>query len=110
MVAVIWIMRRRGLKIEEMHTKSSYNNKLAFISYCFYYKSSLRQLYMLYFGGCSSFKCLDTHTPLVSRYLKEKLAWAIDKWHWVVNNIRKIVIPLKNKAIKYFKFKTKLWS
>ena len=41
----------------------------------------------------------------VSRHLKEELAWAIDKWLWIISNIMlfKTVIyttkELKNKAV-----------
>ena len=34
----------------------------------------------------------------VSRHLKEEMAWAIDKWLWVISNIMalKTVVPLRN--------------
>ena len=34
----------------------------------------------------------------VSRHLKEKLAWVIDKWLWVISNkmLFKTVVPLGN--------------
>ena len=39
--------------------------------------------------------CVDIH---ISKHLKEELAWATDKWLWVISNIMlfKIVIPLRN--------------
>ena len=40
----------------------------------------------------------------ISRYLKEELAWAIDKQLWIISNIMlfKTVIPLRNYEIKPF--------
>ena len=40
--------------------------------------------------------------------VKEKLAWATVKWHWVISNIMlfKIVIPLRTKEWSRFKFNT----
>ena len=45
-----------------------------------------------YKGGCGIRECMH-----VVRNLKEELAWAIDKWLWVISNtvLFKTVIPLR---------------
>ena len=37
----------------------------------------------------------------VSNHLKEKLAWPIDKWYWLISNVilLKIVVTVKNKIV-----------
>ena len=49
--------------------------------------------YFSYKGGCGIREC-----TLIKAFIKEKLAWAIDKWLWVISNkmLFKAVIPLRN--------------
>ena len=45
-----------------------------------------------------------THVGLEVFKRKEELAWATDKWLWVISNamLFKTVIPLRNKRTKSF--------
>ena len=45
-----------------------------------------------YKGGCG------VHGHTISRHLKEELAWATDKWLWIISNIMlfETVVPLRN--------------
>ena len=45
----------------------------------------------------------------VSRRLKEELAWVIDKWLWVINNLKQLYHK-ENKDYSRFEFKTILYA
>ena len=100
MTAIVGIICRRGLRIELV-----IETNLIRVSYCcishspFFLLCHLKQLYISnkmeqfsYRGGCGicGFTCIEA--------FKRRVAWAIDKWFWVIGNIMlfQTVIPLRN--------------
>ena len=39
----------------------------------------------MYKGGCDTYACWSIHFEVCKR--KEELAWATDKWFWVISNV-----------------------
>ena len=86
---MVGIIRRRGLRIKACRRNQPNKSKLLlYISHFIHFNSSLKRLYisnkMERFsskGGCGG------HERASVEALREELAWAIDKWFWVISNI-----------------------
>ena len=86
MEAIVSINSKHGLRIEVSRRNQPNKSKLAMYKPLLHLYSHLKQLYISnkiecfsYKGRCVMCGCL-CH---VLRSLKEKLAWATDKWLWV---------------------------
>ena len=91
MAPVVSISSRCGLVIEPSKTQ---------LSHYFYRKGHIKQLYITNKMECFSYK--GGYGISIARYLKEKLAWAIDKRLCIIL-LLKVVILLRNHKIKLFK-------
>ena len=85
MEAVVGIISRCVLKIEGIVKTNLIRVSYCCISCSFHCNSYLKQLYIARQGTYVSYNTECSVTCI--KVFKEELAWAIEKWLWVISNI-----------------------
>ena len=104
MAAIVIISRECGLRIEVHHRNQPCKTKLFLYKPFLHNYSHSKQLYIHAKVTRWNASVIEVGVVQISRLLKEKVAWATDKWIRIISNIMlyKTVMPLKNYRIQPF--------
>ena len=104
MAAIVIISRKCGLRIEVHHRNQPCKTKLFLYKPLLHIYSHSKQLYIHAYVTRWNASVIEVGVVRISILLKEKVAWATDKWIRIISNIMlyKTVMTLRNYRIQPF--------